>query len=349
MKTIHEYIEGLEPGDTVPSISGEIVDLLPPDDRKQTQIIRIQSEQRIKVYIKDAALWITDAAIGDTVSFVCKKSSGSVKGITLKESSGGNKYITISAGASVSITKADNGSSDTPVEKAVQVSAADLKIESYALDRLYIFREISKIVNEFNADSKYKFPEDKVAELATGCHITLERTSGIVIRPTDKQLERKNNLSKASVTEPKKKESPKGEPKSALDWRSFKHPKTGELLGDASIEKIKTHLAPWYYRTSPPSDNPQLLDYHRHVGACVNEMTTPHESFDAYLNDYAEKYAPNSMKKRTEAIVKFANGIKEKKIIDGNILDLYTPTKSECITLFREFSKLWKELVETEE
>lgn len=356
MKSINEYIEGIEPGDTVPSIKGTITNVTPPDDIKQTQVISIQSTERIKLYIKDKALWLVNPVIGSTLSVTCGKAAAGkpVKGIVLKRNSAGKPYLTVSTGAILSM----EDHSVTEPEEPEAKTAADTIIESYALDRLYVFKSVERIVSKFNADKPEheRFPVSKLPELATSCHMEANYAKQ-KIRPTTAQLERKkvhadkkfpakqkvseDQEGKAPRTEPAKSEKPK----SAINWRDFKHPKSGVPLGDCDIKKVQTHLGPWYYKNRPESLEPAIAEYHRNVGACLEELTTPHDVLQAYIQQYAEDDEPHSPKRRTENIMKFIDALAEAKLTKGNIADTYTATTSEVIEILRNFAALWEQIV----
>jgi hypothetical protein len=163
---------------------------------------------------------------------------------------------------------------------------------------------VSRIVQEYNEKSielqrngvpRFIYDEGKIAELATGAHIFYERSphkSRII--PTEKQQERKEHV--RSVTEAEKATKPKKAPDSGANksggWRDVVHPSNGTRLGDVSPEKIKSKLAPWYYRTEGDTTNNEL---HRAIGEAIRELGfTYTELLEAYINDYATEFAPDT-------------------------------------------------------
>jgi hypothetical protein len=356
MKTINEYIEDLSPGDTIPAIKGEVVQITPPKDDSTTQVVIIQSEQRIKLYIKSEDLHIPDGSVGSVLSAASGKTSKGISGLTLKHNTSDKPYITVSSGAVISVEKRQEDDSSVTEEP---MTDADHKIKAYIEDRLYIYNRAIKMVREYNAkqeDLSDTFPVEKVAELTTGTHMFMEKSGHRGrIAPTHTARVRKElhqeKAVKSSVTEkPKKKEAPEeGADKSKTNWRDYKHPKSGERLGDVSIEKIKTQLAPWYYRTSPHSLAPETLEYHYYIGQAIQgHKLTPSEIINAYLEHYAKSAFPHSAKLKTEAIVKFCKGLLDANIIKGDILDDYELTLDEMLAIIRDFKELWTNLVEGE-
>lgn len=350
MKSINEYIEGIEPGETVPSICGEITNIVPPDDIKQTQVISIQSVERIKLYIKDKALWLVNPSVGSKLSVTCGKAAAGkpVKGIVLKRNSAGKPYLVVSSGAVLSMEHPSVTEPEEPEAK----TAADTIIESYTLDRLYVFKSVEKIVAEFNdgRPEHERFPVSKLPELATSVHMECSYAKQ-KIRPTDAQLERKKvhadrkESNKKEVKAPAEEPVKSAKPKSSIDWRKFKHPITHVPLGDVELKKVQTALGPWYYRTAPEQVKPELAEYHRNVGACLAELTNPTEILNAYIQHYAEDDEKHSVKRRTENIVKFIDGLHAAKLTKGNLADTYTVTMDEFLPIIRDFKKLWEGIV----
>ena len=131
------------------------------------------------------------------------------------------------------------------------------------------------------------------------------------------------------------------------DWKQYAHPKTGELLGNISVEKIKTQLAPWYYRTRPESLQPEIAEYHNYIGKAIQgHGLKPADILNAYINHCAKDEFPHSAVLRTEATVKLCNGLEENGILKGNFLDGYEPTMTELLSIIRDFRNLWALLVE---
>ena len=355
MKTINEYIDGIEVGDTVPAIKGEIVQVTPPKDDSTTQVVTIQSGERIKLYIKDASLHVPEPSVGNILSVACGKRSTGIVGITLKNNSAGKPYLTVSSGAIVSVTEQDN----QPAQQQEPVTANDLRIQAYVEDRLYIFkkvRELVRVYNETEKDISDTFPHDKLSELATAVHIHIEKCGEKGrIAPTHTQRVRKElHAEKSSVTEkPKKKReeasNEEAQKSDGIDWRDYKHPKSGERLGDISPEKLKTQIAPWYYRTNTERLQPEVAEYHYYIGKAIQgHKLTPDAILEAYLDHYAKDVHPHSAALRTECIVKFCQGLVENKILKGNPLDDYKCTMDEFLSVIRDFKNLWTTLVEEE-
>jgi hypothetical protein len=354
MKTIDDYIDDIDPGQVVPAIKGEVVQITPPKDGEATQVVTIQSEQRIKLYIKKEDLHIPDTSVGSVLSAACSKSHSGISGIILKRNSADKPYLVVSNGATVSVSE--------PVrEEAVSVTeepmtATDLKIRAYLEDRLYIHSIVVKMIREHNLkqdDLIDHFPIEKSAELATGVHMFIGSGGGGRIAPTHTQRVRKE-LHKPSVTEkPKKKKEEASEEEAdksdKIDWRDYKHPKSGERIGDISVEKIKTQIAPWYYRANPESLQPEVAEYHYYIGKAIQgHKLTPLSILNAYIEHYAKDVHPHSAALRTESVVRFCNGLSENKILAGNILDDYNPKMNEFLAVIRDFKNLWETLVESD-
>lgn len=349
-KNIKDYIEGIEPDENVPSIKGIIRKITPPDDKKETQILKIQDidgSEFISLHIKDKALWVINPKCGNIISLTStgggKKASA---GLTLKQNkNNGIKYITVTNGAAITMTEEDLVTETVDEEP---LTAADSAIDNYVLDRLYIYKRCSHLVKEIK---DVMFPPDKIAELATAVHINLER-SGIAPRPTDKQLERKA----VHRNDAKKFEKPSIEqlpippqcggraPEKKNNWRSFKHPKSGVMLGDEPIEKFATLYGPWVLRqTRSTLDQPMKDLYDNIVDACKELNIGVIDMYEAYLTQYAIGYEKNE-KKRNEIIKKFEDGL-----VENEEVEKLPPTKEEAASIIVNFKSLWKALIEDDD
>ena len=336
MKKISEYINGMEPGEIVPSIKGIITKVVPAPAGKEIQYITIASEDKIE-NIKLAInknKWVPDPYVGNVLSLVSTaKKKESAKGLTLKSGKNG-LYISVGEGASIEEEPV------TELEPEPEpMTAADSAIDNYVLDRLYIFSRAMKILERFNESSEWQFNVEKVPELATAVHIELAKR-GMVPRPDDNQTERKK-------VHKDKKEGKLQEEFSKSDWRDFKNPVSGVSLGSEGVSKIAEVYVPWVLRISDPSsleNGPKEL--YRVVNLAAQELgITPSKSFDALLVKYINDYEPNSEKRRKTLIAKFAKGLEEEKLVADSV-DI---TDKEATYLIKNFRKVWDSIMESDE
>lgn len=355
MKSINEYIEGIEPGQMVPAIKGEVVQITPPSEPGKSQVVTIQSDQRIKLYIKSESDHIADDSVGHILSAASSRISSGFAGLTLKHNTSGKPYIVTSSGVSMSVDKVAEEKNSAPVSEPM--SENEYKIKAYTEDRLYVYSLVSAVVAEFNESAAIPFPKEKLPELATSAHMFAEKSCGVGrLKPTHTHRVRKE-VHQPSVTEKKKavsaakKEEPATEAgdKSADSgsWRTFIHPKSGRPLGDTDPKTIKTQLAKWYYSTDPSSLKPEIAAVHLNIGKAIHDLGfTTDDILNAYIQHYASEEFKNSAKLCTEAVVKFANGLESGGLTEGNILDDGKATKTQFLAIMRDFPALWKSFVE---
>ena len=178
MKTIAKYIDGYENDDVVPSIAGKIVKVVPIGEGVKNQRITVKDSEGEKINIQlrpDVALDEAEAGM----LFYATSSGGKEAsvGITLKEKEDGTKYLVIRNGASVRVEEEGSVTETSkPKEGQKRKSTSQLTIESYVLDRLFIYREVNSVISEFNdAYPDFKYPLDKASELATSVHIEIAK------------------------------------------------------------------------------------------------------------------------------------------------------------------------------
>jgi hypothetical protein len=354
MKAISQYLEGIEDGEVIPSISGEIISVKVDEETGKQTITIATGTESIKITIKDKAAWVVDPVKGHILSMNSSHKGGASKGLTYKINKTSKiPYIIASAGVTSQVT--------SPVsvteEEQEPMTAADTAIDNLVLDRLYIYGRVKRMVREINSQSiGIDFPEEKIPELTTSIHLDLKHMQ-ITPRPTDKQLERKQvhkavaekKREAATPKESSKSDEPPKRTKTASDgWKDFKHPMSGERLGDVSLEKMEAHFFPWMFRTDPSTLKPATAELHRVLGeAMVGLKLTPQMLLEKYITHYAGEYSPTSTKRRDKAIAKFCDGLVEKGETKNNIME-GSVTENEATAVLRNFGSLWKEIVESE-
>ena len=356
MKLISEYLDGIEPGEVVPSIKGIIIKIVPPSS-KGIQYITIANpgldeddvtaDDFIKLAISEDK-WVAEPEEGNVLSIVSTaQKKQAAKGMVLKEGKNG-KFISVTSGAS--IEQSEYSVTESPAEEPM--TAADSAIDNYILDRLYIYGRCKRIVEQLD-DS---LPFDKLPELATAVHIALERRN-MAPRPDDNQENRKkvHKERQGAVAytpkggmAPEESDKREGVARNAFrsDWRNFKNPVSGVLLGSEGVDKIKEVYLPWSYRQNPDSieKGPRgLLDM---VNEAARELKiTPADSLQAYTLKYIKDYEPNSQKRRDTILNKFMKGLEEEKIV----VDSTEITDKEAIHLLNNFRDTFEEIIETDD
>lgn len=350
MKPIKDYLEGIEEGEIVPSIKGIIQSVKIKEDTGTQTITINDGEDSIKIVAKDKGGYCVDPVVGNVLSATVSSGKSASKGLVLRVNKTSKvRYIAASMG--VHYTQSANPDSVTESEREeVPRTGAELKIENYVLDRLYVHQVIAQIVHEYNAEKPehLKFRTEKLPELATSCHMLLEK-EGIAPRPTDQQLERKRVHKVAS--ENKKEDKPEKKPakksESTEDWRAFIHPTAGTPLGDYSADEVATKFLPWMYRTNPSTLKPSVAELHRVLRTAMAGLKlTSQMVLEKYLVHYANEYAPNSDKRKNSAINKFCEGLVEIKATKNNLMD-GSVTEKECEEVLKQFPHLWKQFVES--
>lgn len=346
MKSLKDYLEGIEEGDTVPSIKG-IIQSVKVNEETGSQTITINDgTDSIKIIAKDKGGQLVDPVVGNVLSATVTSGKAASKGLVFKINKT-SKVAYIVASLGVHYTQSPNPSSVTETEiEATPRTGAELKMESYILDRLYVYKVVTQIVREFNAEHVgIEFPESKLPELATSVHMELAKLN-IAPRPTDQQLERKRVHKEVADKKKEDKPAKKQETKRDDSWKQFAHPVSGTLLGDYSTEEMATKLLPWMFRTRPDTLKPETAELHRVLRKAMEGMRlTAQMVLERYLVHYATEYAPNSDKRRNAATVKFCEGLVAEKITKNNLMD-GSVTESECEQALMRFPRVWEQYVE---
>lgn len=199
MKTLEQYIEDVEVGETVPSISGKIDTIKNPKEGKTIQKVTISDDEdnAIDLWIKEGAHIDSDAE-GQVISLTSSKGSSSSKGLTLKETKDEEPYILVDEHASITVGKKnpskskeiveedsseDSDEEEKPAKKKQSKeapkrdSAEKQAVKKYVTDRLAIYSFVKESVTEINELTGIDFPIEKLAELTTSIHIELGRAS----------------------------------------------------------------------------------------------------------------------------------------------------------------------------
>jgi len=339
MKLISEYLDGIEPGEVVPSIKGIIIKIVPPSS-KGIQYITIANpgldeddvtaDDFIKLAISEDK-WVAEPEEGNVLSIVSTaQKKQAAKGMVLKEGKNG-KYISVTSGAS--IEQSEYSVTESPAEEAM--TAADHVIDNYILDRLYIYSRVDKLIGS-------NYPSDKAAELATAVHIEMSRRN-IAPRPDDNQLERKKVHKEKAAPE----ESPKRRAEfNRADWRNYVHPKTGVLLGSEGVDKIKEVYVPWILTKDRDSLEEGVRGLFDMVHEAARELKiTPSLACQHYILKYIKDYEPNSQKRRDAILNKFMKGLEEAKIV----VDSTEITDKEAVYLLKNFRDTFEEIIETDD
>lgn len=347
MKPLKEYLEGIDEGETVPSIKGVIQSVKVNEETGSQSITINDGTDSIKIVAKDKGGQLIDPVVGNVLSATVTSGKALSKGLVLKVNKTSKvAYIVASMGVHYTQSPGPNSVTEPEVEQAPK-TGAELLIENYILDRLYVFKVVTQIVREFNAGHVgVEFPESKVPELATSAHIEIAR-AGVVPRPTDQQLERKKVHKEVAASKKEDKPAKKPVDKSSDDWRTFVHPTAGTPLGDYSPEEMATKFLPWMYRTNPATLKPAVAELHRVLREAMEGLKlTPQMVIERYLDHYASEFAPNSVKRKDAAIAKFCEGLVAIKVTKNNILD-GSVTEKESEEVLKQFPHLWKQFVET--
>lgn len=240
----------------VVSVTGIIEEITEPKkEGKEFPVMRQKvilkedpSGDLIQVKLAEKHHFPTDGTcIGDKVAFYASKKGDRLSGIT-KKSIGNKVFVSITDTASfMRLTNANdskpkkekeihlNESESTPVR--VPKGPCDSIIKKTFFERMYIYGIISKAYNESNVEF---FPKEKLAEVATGIHIGLERSGKDILpngyeslfakRTREQQI---SEVAKAAVDE---------------SWKNAKHPTTGKKLGELSKSELLDKFCLYYYK-----------------------------------------------------------------------------------------------------
>lgn len=246
----YKQIKELDDKMPIVSITGTIKEVNEPKKEgkefpvmRQTVMIEDSNGDLIRVKLSEKHQ-LPLSSIGDSVSFFSKKNGDKLTGI-MKKSQGNKVYVSVTDSASFLRNSLAKPEKDKVIHlnenkeelRKIPKGPSDSIILKILHERLYIYGIMKKELSKIDS---LGFPEDKLPELATSIHITIER-SGKDILPSGGELLFKKQTRNEQIKEVAS---------AAIndEWKDVLHPSTKKRLGDFTKDELIEKFSVFYYK-----------------------------------------------------------------------------------------------------
>lgn len=254
-----QEINKLEDKMPIPLLFGKIIQVNEPKkEGKENPALK----QTIQIEISGGTLsvklsekhHVKQDNVGDTIEVYAQKKGDKYSGCA-KRAMGNKTVVSVTDTATVYVksrqTKKEESHSNEKNEKITVPEKrlrgpADPLISKIILERLYIISRINDMLGGNDPSGiKALFPKDKIAELATSIHISVER-SGKDIVPNGFLDTIEGSVKENSA------------PSKDCKWKKIKHPSTGKPIGELEEDELMDKYLLFCYKNLGKAERSQL-------------------------------------------------------------------------------------------
>lgn len=295
---IAAMIEGMEDGETVPSISGKICGIsakkVKGKDELRQYVILSDGEMDIQLRIDNPKYQFAEDSMQKEYVITSSNTTEGIKGLTYGTKDDQPMLI---VGVGAQITEAQNKviTVPKPEKKDRRLSEFEQAANSFIDAKLFLYNYVKERVLECQPD----YPVEHLPAFTTSVFMDLQK-SGVSIPTCHSVTEHDNDKDhkQATVVKTEEKKKPAASSKSGGGWRDFVHPTTGKTLGSVDIETLKEKFTTWYYINVRSTLSPKSLGLYDALQQCFEEIDhTPKRAAGWYLNNYVGSYPAEDAKK----------------------------------------------------